>query len=63
MLEKHLSVLDIKQNISIEKKFNFSSTDVCDIDKETTDLNNKMYGPLSNISTNRLVISHQERNA
>lgn len=62
MLEKHLSVLDIKQNISIEKKFNFSSTDVCDIDKETTALNNKMYGPLSNISTNRLVISHQERN-
>ena len=36
MFEKHLSVLDIKQNISIEKKFNFSSTDICDIDKETT---------------------------
>lgn len=63
MFEKHLSVLDIKQNISIEKKFNFSSTDICDIDKETTALNNKKFGTLSNISTKRLVISQQKRNA
>ena len=42
--ENHSSVQAIKQNISANKDFYFSSTEVSDILKETTALNNKKNG-------------------
>ena len=42
--ENHPSVQAIKQNISVNKDFYFSSTEVSDILKETTALNNKKNG-------------------
>ena len=39
MVENHLNVLPIKQNVSVIQNFCFSNTDVCDILKETPALN------------------------
>ena len=44
--ENHPSVQAIKQNISVNKDFHFSNTEVSDILKETTTLNNKKMVPL-----------------
>ena len=52
--ENHPSVQAIKQNISVNKKFHFSNTEVSDILKETTTLNNKKNGTFGNISTKLL---------
>ena len=52
--ENHLSVQAIKQNISVKKDFFFSNTDVKDILKETTALNNKRNGTFANIAVKRL---------
>ena len=49
--ENHPSVQAIKQNISVNKDFHFSNTEVSDILKETTALNNKKNGTFGNIAT------------
>ena len=46
--ENHPSVQAIKQNISVNKGFYFSNTEVSDILKETTALNKKRRVPLEN---------------
>ena len=52
--ENHPSVQAIKQNISVNKKFHFSNTEVSDILKKTTTLNNKKNGTFCNIPTKLL---------
>ena len=52
--ENHPSVQAIKQIISVNKDFYFSNTDVSDILKETTVLNNKKNGTFGNIPTKLL---------
>ena len=52
--ENHPSVQAIKQNISVKQDFYFSNTEVSDILKETTALNNKKNGTFGNIPTKRL---------
>ena len=52
--ENHPMVQAIKQNISVNKDFYFSNTEVSDILKETTALNNKKNGPFGNIPTKLL---------
>ena len=52
--ENHPSVQAIKQNISVNKDFYFSNTEVSDILKETTALNNKKNGTFGNIPTKLL---------
>ena len=47
--ENHPSVQAIKQNISVNQDFYFYNTDVSDILKETTALNNKKNGTFGNI--------------
>ena len=54
MFENHISVKAIKQNISVNKDFHFSNTEVSDILKETTALNNKKNGTFGNIPTKLL---------
>ena len=49
--ENHPSVQAIKQNISVNKDFYFSNTEVSDILKETTALNDKKNGTFGNIPT------------
>ena len=44
--EKHQNVQAIKQNISVNKDFHFSNTEVSYILEETTALNNKRMVPL-----------------
>ena len=41
MFENHWTFQPIKPNISTDEKFNFSNTDLWDIFKESTTLNNK----------------------
>ena len=50
--ENHRSVQAIQQNISVNKGFCFSNTEVSDILKETTTLNNKKNGFFGNIQKN-----------
>ena len=52
--ENHPSVQVLKQNISVNQDFHFSNTEVSDILKETTALNNKKNGTFGNIPTKRL---------
>ena len=52
--ENHPSVQAIKQNISVNKDFYFSNTDVSDILKETTALNNKKNSAFGNIPSKLL---------
>ena len=52
--ENHPSVQTIKQNISVNQDFYFSNTEVRDILKETTALNNKKNGTFGNIPTKLL---------
>ena len=52
--ENHPMVQAIKQNISVNKDFYFSNTEVSDILKETTALNNKKNGTFGNIPTKLL---------
>ena len=52
--ENHSSVQAIKQNISVNKDFYFSNTEVSDILKETTALNNEKNGTFGNIPTKLL---------
>ena len=52
--ENQPSVQAFKQNISVNKDFYFSITDVSDILKETTALNNKKNGTFGNIPTKLL---------
>ena len=52
--ENHPSVQAIKQNISVNQDFYFSNTEVSDILKETTALNNKENGTFGNIPTKLL---------
>ena len=52
--ENHRSVQDIKQNISVNKDFHFYNTEVGDILKETTVLNNEKNGTFGNIPTKLL---------
>ena len=52
--ENHPSIQTIKQNISVKKDFYFSNTEIKDILKETTDLNNKKNGTFGNIPTKLL---------
>ena len=52
--ENHPSVQTIKQIISVNKDFYFSNTDISDILKETTALNNKKNGTFGNIPTKLL---------
>ena len=52
--EKHPSVQAIKQTISVNQDFYFSDTEVRDILKETTTLNNKNNGTFCNIPTKLL---------
>ena len=47
--ENHPSIQAIKENISVNKDFYFSNTDVSDILKETTVLNNKRNDTFGNI--------------
>ena len=49
--ENHPSVQAIKQNIPVNKDFYFFNTEVSDILKETTALNNKKNGTFGNIPT------------
>ena len=48
------SVQAIKQNISVNQDFYFSNTEVSDILKESTALNNKENGTFGKIPTKRL---------
>ena len=50
--ENYPSVQAIKQNIYVNKDFYFSNTEVSDILKETTTLNNKKNGFFGNIQKN-----------
>ena len=52
--ENHPSVQAIKQNISVNKDFHFSITEVSDILKETIALNDKKNDTFGNIPTNLL---------
>ena len=52
--ENHLSVQAIEQNISVHQEFCFSNTEVRDILKKTTALNNEKNGIFGNIPTKRL---------
>ena len=52
--ENHPSVQAIKQNISVNKEFNFSNNEVSDILKETTALNDKKSDTFGNIPTKLL---------
>ena len=52
--ENHRSVQPIQQNVSVNKGFCFSNTEVSDILKETTTLNNKKNGTFRNIPTKLL---------
>ena len=52
--ENHSSVQVIKRNISVNKDFYFSNTEVSDILKETTALNNVKNGAFGNIPTKLL---------
>ena len=52
--ENHPSVQAIKQNILVNQSFHFSNTQVSDILKETTALNNKKNGDFGNIPTKGL---------
>ena len=52
--ENHSSVQAIKQNISVNKDFYFSNTEVSDILKETTALNNEKNGTFGNVPTKLL---------
>ena len=52
--ENHPSVQAIKKNITVNKDFYFSNTEVSDILKETTALNNKKNGTFGNIPTKLL---------
>ena len=52
--ENHPSDQAIKQNFSVNKDFYFSNTEVSDILKETTALNNKKNGTFGNIPTKLL---------
>ena len=52
--ENHPSVQAIKQNISVNKDFYFSNTEVSDILKETTALNNEKNGTFGNVPTKLL---------
>ena len=52
--ENHPSVQAFKRNISANKDFYFSNTEVSDILKETTALNNKKNGAFGNIPTKLL---------
>ena len=52
--ENHPYVQAIKRNISVNKDFYFSNTEVSDILKETTALNNKKNGTFGNIPTKLL---------
>ena len=52
--ENHPSVQAIKKNITVNKDFYFSNTEVSDILKETTTLNNKKNGTFCNIPTKLL---------
>ena len=52
--ENYPSVQAIKQNIYVNKDFYFSNTEVSDILKETTALNNKKNGTFGNIPTKLL---------
>ena len=47
--ENHPNVAAIKQNISVNKDFHFCNTEVSDILKQTTALNNKKNGIFGNI--------------
>ena len=49
--ENHPSVQAIKKNISVNKDFYFSNTEVSNILKEATALNNKKNGTVRNIPT------------
>ena len=49
--ENHPSVQAIKQNSSVNQDYDFSNTEVRDIIKETTALNNKKKGTFGNIPT------------
>ena len=52
--ENHPRVQAIKQNISVKQDFYFSNTEVSDILKETTVLNNKKNGTFGNMPTQRV---------
>ena len=52
--ENHASVQAIKQNICVNKDFHFPNSEVSDILKETTALNNKKNGTFGNIPTKLL---------
>ena len=52
--ENHPSVQGIKENISVNQDFYFSKSEVSDILKETTALNNKKNGTFGNIPTKLL---------
>ena len=52
--ENHPSVQAIKENISVNQDFCFSNTDVSNILKQTTALNNKKNGTFGNIPTKLL---------
>ena len=52
--DNHPSVQAIKQNVSVNKDFYFSSTEVSDIFKEITTLNNEKNGDFVNIPTKLL---------
>ena len=52
--ENHASVQVIKQNICVNKDFHFPNSEVSDILKETTALNNKKNGTFGNIPTKLL---------
>ena len=52
--ENHPNVQAIKQNISVNQDFYFYNTDVSDILKETTALNNKKNGTFGNNPTKLL---------
>ena len=52
--ENHSRFQAIKENISVNQDFYFSNTEVKDIPKETTALNNKKNSTFGNISTKRL---------
>ena len=52
--ENHPSVQAIKQNVSVNQDFYISNTEVRDILKKTTALNNKKNGTFGNIPTTRL---------
>ena len=52
--ENYPSVQVIKENISVNKDFHFSNTEVSDVLKESTALSNKKNGTFGNIPTKLL---------